>query len=223
MLTEEQAPRSVGDSPHALANALIVVDVQVDFCPGGSLAVADGDQVARRINNYIRNVGDDYRVIVASKCWHPDDEGFEHFSPTPDFDTTWPAHCVAGTKGAEFHPNLRAMPDTTITPGIDPEIWVEFDAVFYKGQTSSAYSAFEGMTDPAIFSLDEYLKKHSIGHVDVVGIATDYCVRATALDAIANGYTVDVLLSKCAGVNPETTQSAIGEMHLRGIQVQEAQ
>lgn len=210
--------------PHVMANALIVVDVQNDFCPGGSLPVAGGDDVATSIHDYIRNLGDDYRLVVASKCWHPTDwflDGFEHFADEPDFKNTWPVHCVAGTLGAQFHSNLKAFPDTVVEEvTFDPEMWIDFDRIFFKGQDSSAYSAFEGKTDPAIYTLDEYLKHHGIGHVDVVGLATDHCVKATALDAVKAGYTTSVLLDKCAGVAPDTSDAAIGEMLVAGVQVQ---
>lgn len=218
------------DAQHALANALIVVDVQNDFCPGGSLPVAGGDDVATRIHDYIRNVGDDYKLIVASKCWHPgmyDHEfetgepvPFEHFSLEPDFKTTWPVHCVAGTSGAQFHPNLKALPDAVVLLDTDPEMWIDFDQIFYKGQKSAAYSAFEGSTDPRIWTLGEYLQHHGIGHVDVVGLATDFCVKATALDAIKCGFTASVLMDKCAGVAEGSSLDAMSEMLVAGIQVQ---
>lgn len=210
---------------HSLANALIVVDVQADFCPGGSLPVTGGDEVATRIHDYIRKLGDDYRLVVATKCWHPgmyDEQGvmFEHFSLDPDFNNTWPVHCVRGTEGAQFHPNLKALPDTVIDLTNDPEMWIEFDRVFFKGQKSAAYSGFEGSTFPPLFTLDEYLKHHGVGHVDVVGLATDYCVKATALDAVKNGFSVSVLMDMCAGVSPVTSDNAVGEMIVAGIQVQ---
>lgn len=198
---------------HPLFNALIVVDVQNDFCPGGSLAVDHGDEVARRIHTFIKDHEDEYQNIVATKCWHPDSIAFPHFSLTPDFVDTWPVHCVAGSKGSDFHPFLGAYdPDVHIL--VDITKMVDFDKIFHKGQAAAAYSGFDSPDD-----LDGYLKRHEIGHVDVVGIATDYCVKATAIDAKKAGYDVSVLTTMCAGVARDSTVEAIETMLNLGIHV----
>lgn len=218
-----------------LANALIVVDVQVDFCPGGSLAVIDGDKVAQRIHDYVIDRSDDYKLIVASKCWHPDPiwektyGPFPHFSALPDFKNTWPPHCVQETPGAEFHENLRAFAKNDMGTQWPTQMqnMIEFDLVFFKGQNAAAYSAFEGTSmpsgqyDPPLgWTLDAYLKDKRVGHVDIVGLATDHCVRATALDAIKCGYDTTVLLDLCAGVDPDTTREAVDRMKTLGVHVE---
>lgn len=227
---------------NALANALIVVDTQVDFCPGGSLAVPNGDKVAAAINEYMTAKSGEYIVIVATKCWHPsldDNPDFDHFSKEPNFVNTWPPHCVAGTEGANFHPNLGAMEQTSFRNmhGVRPSPigdLFEFDKIFYKGQNAAAYSGFEGgdgggQASPAMiaevghdpYSLDSYLGRHAIEHVDIVGIATDHCVFATAMDAKKLAYDTTVLLGMCAGVNETTTATAIEQMDKEGIHLDE--
>lgn len=164
--------------------ALIVTDVQNDFCEGGSLAVAGGAAAAERISALL--AGDHgYNLIVAARDHHI--EPGDHFAEDPDFRDSWPHHCVAGTPGAEWHPNLTFR---------------EFDAVFYKGQHSAAYSAFEGATDRGE-PLTEWLRKHQVDKVDICGIATDHCVRATALDSGQAGFHTTVLLDLTAAVSPE--------------------
>lgn len=180
------------------SGALLVVDVQNDFCEGGSLAVAGGAQVARRIHDDLLET---YPVIAATRDWHIDPGA--HFSTTPDYVDSWPVHCRARTGGAEFHPNLRL-------PVRVP--------VFSKGAYSAAYSGFEGHdTDGA--SLAEWLAAHTISSVDIVGIATDHCVRATALDAVAAGLAVRVLADYTAGVAEESTRAALAEFTAAGITV----
>lgn len=223
---------------NALANALIVVDTQVDFCPGGSLAVPDGDTIAGEIHEFMTEHTDDYILIVATKCWHPslkENPDFDHFSKEPNFVNTWPPHCVAGTPGADFHPALGAYQNASwrkahgVRPSPIGDLF-EFDKVFYKGQKSAAYSGFEGHDggvgldegavaeigfDPT--SLHSVLSRHSIGHVDVVGIATDHCVFATAMDAKKFGYDTTVLVGLCVGVNEATTATALQQMDDEGI------
>lgn len=178
--------------------ALIVVDVQNDFCPGGSLAVAGGDEIASRISEWMVAQHSEYRVMVATKCWHPNeyDELFSHFSSAPDFNTTWPPHCIQNTPGAEFHPNL----DATL-----------LRHVFLKGQNSAAYSGFEG-TNAFRETLNTYLHTRDIEEVDVVGIATDYCVKATAIDAAKHGYRTTVLLDLTAPVDAEAMNQVSKEL-----------
>ena len=181
------------------ARALVVVDVQNDFCEGGALAVTGGAAVASRITGYLREHGDEYTVVVATRDWHEDPGA--HFSATPDYRGTWPPHCVAGTTGAEFHPAL----DTS-----------RVDAVVSKGRYSAAYSGFEGVDD-AGSGLADVLAGREVEEVDVCGLATDYCVRATALDAAALGLRTQVLLDLCAGVAPETTDGALVELGAAGV------
>jgi nicotinamidase/pyrazinamidase len=172
--------------------ALIIVDVQNDFCEGGSLAVAGGSAVAAAISEYLADA--EYAHVVASRDYHIDPGS--HFSDHPDFVGTWPRHCVAGTPGAEFHPDL----DTG-----------RVQAVFDKGAYAAAYSAFEGTSD-AGERMADWLRERDVDAVDVVGIATDYCVRATAIDAARAGFATKVLLGMTAGVDPVTTQEALGAL-----------
>jgi nicotinamidase/pyrazinamidase len=173
--------------------ALIIVDVQNDFCEGGSLAVAGGTAVARAISERLA-AGPGYAHVVASKDFHIDPGS--HFSDHPDYAASWPPHCVAGTPGADFHPDL----DTSAV-----------EAVFFKGAHAAAYSGFEG-TDDAGTPLADWLRGHGVDQVDVVGIATDYCVHATAADAARAGFGTRVLLDLTAGVSPESTARAIEDL-----------
>lgn len=186
--------------------ALIVVDVQNDFCEGGSLAVSGGAEVAFRINGMIHAWHEaepadrEYAVVVATRDHHIDPG--DHFSDNPDFVESWPPHCVVGTDGAAFHPNLDPQP---------------FDAVFLKGEHQAAYSGFEGTAADGT-DLAAWLKRHEVDEVDVCGIATDYCVRATALDARRAGFATRVLTDYVAGVTPETSDAALVELRAVGIQ-----
>jgi nicotinamidase/pyrazinamidase len=186
--------------------ALIIVDVQNDFCEGGSLAVAGGSEVARGVSRYLtaRNTPGEaggYAHVVASRDYHRDPGG--HFSPHPDFAASWPPHCVIGTPGADFHPDL----DTS-----------QIEAIFSKGEHEAAYSAFEG-ADGAGTDLASWLRQRGVTAVDVVGIATDYCVRATAIDAAREDFTSRVLLGLTAGVDPATTQEALAAMRADGVEL----
>jgi nicotinamidase/pyrazinamidase len=182
--------------------AIIVVDVQNDFCPGGSLAVTNGDDVAQEISEWVAAFAGDYSLIVASQDWHPEGE-FDHFSDDPNYDTTWPPHCVQNTEGADFHPDLKLPTART--------------RYVRKGQTSAAYSAFEGKDNLSHDTLDQLLKHYEIEAVDVVGLATDYCVKATALDAVARGYATSVLLPLTAGVSQRSTELALGALEASGV------
>jgi nicotinamidase/pyrazinamidase len=181
--------------------ALIVVDVQNDFCEGGSLAVPGGAFVARSISDRLITGSGEYAHIVASQDYHVDPGA--HFSPRPDFVGTWPPHCVAGTPGAEFHPDL----DTS-----------RVEAVFRKGQYAGAYSGFEG-ADEAGTPLADWLRQRGVTDLDVVGIATDHCVRATSVDAVRGGFGTRVLLGLTAGVAPDTTARALTEMRDAGVEL----
>ncbi len=177
--------------------ALIIVDVQNDFCEGGSLAVAGGTAVARAISGRLA-AGHDYARVVATKDYHVDPGA--HFSYHPDYAASWPPHCVAGTPGADFHPDL----DTGAV-----------QAVFAKGAHAAAYSGFEG-ADETGTPLADWLRARGVDEVDVVGIATDYCVHATAADAARAGFATRVLLDLTAGVAPESTAKAIEDLRALG-------
>jgi len=188
-----------------MARALIVVDVQNDFCEGGSLPVTGGARVAADIGELLHrwhskaDDGPAYDVVVATKDHHVDPGA--HWSDKPDFAESWPVHCKVGSEGAGFHPNLDPQP---------------FDEVFYKGEHEAAYSGFEGRTTTGE-PLADWLRARSVVEVDVCGIATDHCVRATALDAASEGFTTRVLLDLCAGVAPETTAAALVELEAAGV------
>ena len=180
-----------------MKSALIVVDVQNDFCEGGSLPVAGGAGVAALISRALSAESWDH--VVATKDYHVDPGA--HFSDHPDYLDSWPAHCVVGTGGAEFHPNLATD---------------RIEAVFHKGEHAAAYSGFEGHTDDGA-GLADWLRQRSVTDVEIVGIATDHCVRATALDAVAAGFATTVLLDLTAGVAPGTTEAALQEFRTASV------
>ncbi|RAY15793.1 nicotinamidase [Actinomadura craniellae] len=182
-----------------MRKALIIVDVQNDFCEGGSLAVTGGAEVATAISAYTAGHRGEYRHIVATRDFHLDPGA--HFSDTPDYADSWPPHCVVGTEGADFHPNLALGP---------------IETVFSKGRNTAAYSGFEGAADDGT-PLGDWLRGRGVDTVDVVGIATDHCVRATALDAARAGFRTTVLLDLTVGVTPETIERALGEFRAAGI------
>jgi nicotinamidase/pyrazinamidase len=179
--------------------ALIIVDVQNDFCEGGSLAVAGGAAVAAAVSAHVHNGGYDH--VVASRDHHVDPGS--HFSDSPDFVDSWPPHCRAGTPGASFHPELDVAP---------------IEAVFSKGEYMAAYSGFQG-AEPGGTDLRGWLASRGVDSVDVVGIATDHCVRATARDAAEAGLRTRVLLDLCAGVAPESTAAALDELRAAGVEL----
>ena len=186
--------------PHSKAKALIVVDVQRDFCEGGSLAVSGGSAVASAITDHASGAHG-YEVVVATRDTHIDPGA--HFSKTPDFVDSWPPHCVVGTGGEDFHPDLH----------------VEFDDVFDKGEYSAAYSGFEGSNVQSI-GLEPYLKALEITRVDIVGIATDFCVKATALDAVQAGFETTVLLGLTAAVAPDRLDQTVADLTQAGVQIE---
>jgi nicotinamidase/pyrazinamidase len=183
-----------------MTRALLVVDVQNDFCEGGSLAVAGGSDVADAISAHVRAHAAEYAHVVATRDHHVDPGG--HFAEQPDYLETWPAHCVAGTGGAELHPSLDREP---------------IEAVFDKGEYAAAYSGFEGSFDGQ--GLADWLRARDVDAVDVVGIATDHCVRATALDAVGAGFSTRVLLHLTAGVAQASTDAALDQLRSAGVEL----
>jgi nicotinamidase/pyrazinamidase len=182
-----------------MRRALVVVDVQNDFCEGGSLAVAGGIEVAERVAALVADHS--YAAVVATKDHHVDPG--DHWSPTPDYVDSWPVHCEVGTPGEEFRAEL------------DP---ARFDAVFRKGEYVAAYSGFEG-TEPDGAGLAAWLRTQEVDALDVCGLATDHCVRATVLDAVAAGFPTRVLTTLCAGVAPESTDAALAAMRAAGAEL----
>ena len=181
-----------------MTRALVVVDVQNDFCEGGSLAVAGGAAVARAVSAHVAASG--YAHVVATRDHHVDPG--DHFAAVPDYTATWPAHCVVGTAGVELHPGLDRGP---------------IEAVFDKGEHAAAYSGFEGSSEGV--GLADWLRGHGVDAVDVVGIATDHCVRATALDAVGAGFSTRVLLHLTAGVAEASTAAALDQLRTAGVEL----
>ncbi|HZJ07067.1 MAG TPA: isochorismatase family protein [Nocardioidaceae bacterium] len=191
-----------------MTRALIVVDVQNDFCEGGSLPVQGGAETAFKIGELLHHWTEQdpkspkYAAAVATRDHHIDPG--DHFAAPgtePDFVEIWPVHCVVGSDGEAFHPNLDPQP---------------FNAIFLKGEHAAAYSGFEGSTTDGT-GLADWLRRHDIVDVDICGIATDYCVRATTLDAVTNGFNVRLLTGLCAGVAPQTSKAALAEMSAAGV------
>jgi len=191
-----------------MRNALLVVDVQVDFVEGGSLGVQGGMQVAAMIARHLRHFKNEYQFVVASRDYHEDAP--DHISATPDYLNTWPPHCIIGTPGAAFVPTIQNLVREKL-----------IQVVVLKGRHEAAYSAFDGF-DPRGHKLLDVLKENRVDHIDVCGIATDYCVRASALDARKNAFQVRVLVNLCAAVNEATGQQALEEMKAAGVQLQAA-
>lgn len=190
--------------------ALIIVDVQADFCEGGSLAVAGGAEVARKISEFARPDNHDYKAVVLTQDWHPADwreqDYFDHFSDTPDYVDTWPPHCISETYGSQLHSNL-----IPIFPSV----------IVRKGQSRAAYSGFEGTIQyrDATLDLKTWLYANGIISVDVVGIAFDYCVKATALDAARIGFSTRVIRSLSVSVNPDNDQATMLELDRGNVRV----
>jgi len=181
--------------------ALLIVDVQNDFCECGSLPVIGGAAVARDISTFLNGHAAEYQHVVATRDYHVDPGA--HFAGEPDYVDSWPPHCVAGTPGAAFHPDL----DIT-----------RIEAVFSKGAHDAAYSGFEG-TDSAGTPLATWLRERGVTDVDIAGLATDYCVRATASDAIREGLHARVLTGLIAGVAPDSSEQALAELGAAGAEL----
>ncbi len=174
-----------------MRNALLVIDVQNDFVEGGALPVKGGMQVAAMVSRHIRHFKQEYGFVVATRDYHEDPAG--HFSDHPDFINTWPPHCIIGTPGASLCPPIfNLVREKLISTVVD------------KGRHAPAYSGFEAL-DARGHPLLDILKEARVDHVDICGLATDYCVRATALDSRKYDYQVRVLVNLCAAVNPERT------------------
>ncbi len=190
-----------------MARALFIIDVQNDFTEGGALGVDGGAAVAAAITEHVRRHPDLYDVVIASRDWHDgDNDNGGHFATDadPDFVLTWPVHCVAGTDGAEYHESI----DTGL-----------IDIHVRKGQGVPAYSIFEGTTDDGR-SVPQALDELEVTEIDVVGLATDYCVRASALDALQHGRSVRVLRNLVAGVAAESSEAALSEIATEGGHVE---
>lgn len=186
-----------------MKHALIVVDVQNDFCEGGALAVAGGDDVAKQVGLMLNNQRGGYDKVVSTQDWHVSPG--THFAlpgEAPNYSTTWPVHCLAGTPGAELHEAILGF---------------RFDASFRKGRFAASYSGFDGRW--LGLYMEEWLKRRGVGKVDIVGIATDYCVKATALDAVAAGFDTRVIVPLTAGVDRDSTYAALRTMELAGVKV----
>lgn len=186
-----------------MTRALLVVDVQNDFTEGGALGIDGGGDIARKVSALLAKEGDDYDLVVSSRDWHDsgsDNGGHFAVDEPPNFTTTWPVHCVAGTPGADYHSDYA-------TGSVDVHV--------YKGQGKPSYSAFQGITDEGL-ALPEVLRRNEVTDVDIVGLATDYCVKASALDAIALGLNVRVLVDLVAGVAAESSQESLRELEAAG-------
>jgi nicotinamidase/pyrazinamidase len=190
-----------------MTKALFVIDVQIDFCEGGVLACAGGAITAKRITEHLKNNKGDYDFVIASRDWHKaNDANGGHFAAknqSPDFKTSWPEHCVENELGSQYHANL----DISL-----------IDIHIKKGHGSNGYSIFEGVNDAGT-SFPDLVNELQITQVDVVGIATDYCVLASSMDAKKFGLAVRVITGLTAGVSQGSTENAIDEMVDQGIEV----
>jgi len=190
-----------------MSKALLIIDVQNDFCEGGALACQGGAAVAKKITEFITANKNSYSKVIGSRDWHtPNDSNGGHFpmdGSSPDFVNTWPLHCIAESEGAQYHPNLDAS---------------LIDIHIKKGQGANGYSIFDGIDDHGR-KFAEVLSSEGITEVDVVGIATDYCVRASSLDSVNHGLVTRVISSLTAGVDQKSTELAIDELVDAGVRV----
>jgi len=176
-------------------DALLIIDVQNDFCPGGALAVADGDQIVPALNRYIEKFRQRKLPILATRDWHPAKTG--HFEA---FGGVWPPHCIQGSKGAEFRSDLQLPSDAVVvSAGMSPD--------------EDGYSGFEGRDDRGI-ELADLLRRLGVERIYVGGLATDYCVKHTVLDGVKHGFQVVLLEDASRGVNlkPGDAERAVAEM-----------
>jgi len=185
-----------------VGSALFIIDVQNDFTEGGALGVTGGGEVARGITALLASEPGRYDHVFASRDWHDaDNDNGGHFSTTPDFVDSWPPHCVAGSHGADYHAELAVE---------------HVDIHVRKGQGKPAYSIFEGTTDDGE-TVPAALERLGVTDIDVVGIATDYCVLASAMDAMQSGRRVRVLVDLVAGVAPESSVAALKRLAASGV------
>ena len=192
-----------------MSRALFIIDVQNDFTEGGALGVDGGAAIAAGITEYLGLHRDDYDLVVASRDWHDaENDNGGHFAvdADPDFVETWPVHCVSGTEGAEYDPGFDT---SAVTHHVK------------KGQGVPAYSLFEGTTDDGE-TVAHLLEENGVVDVDIAGIATDYCVRASALDAIEHGRHVRILTDLVAGVAAESSDAALAELAHAGAELAES-
>jgi nicotinamidase/pyrazinamidase len=192
-----------------MSRALFVIDVQNDFTEGGALGVDGGAAVAAGVTALLSAHAAEYGYVFASRDWHsPDNDNGGHFAheTAPDMVETWPVHCVAGTRGADYHPQFS-------TEKVDYHI--------RKGQGVPAYSIFEGRTESGS-TVHNLLDEHGVTDVDIVGIATDYCVRASALDALSHGQHVRVFADLVAGVDPASSEAALAALAHAGAEIMES-
>ncbi|PJJ55423.1 isochorismatase family protein [Compostimonas suwonensis] len=189
-----------------MARALFIIDVQNDFTEGGALGVDGGAAVAAGVTRLLDAHPQAYDHVFASRDWHDgDNDNGGHFATgeAPDYVDTWPVHCVSGTPGADYHPALSTK---------------DVDIHIRKGQGKPAYSIYEGVTQDGE-TVPEIIERLGITEIDVVGIATDYCVRASALDALEQGTEVRVFSDLVAGVAPESSEAALRELRDAGAEV----
>lgn len=191
-----------------MARALVIVDVQNDFCEGGSLAVDGGAAVAAGITTHLAESGDEYDHVVATRDFHVDPG--EHFdADNPDYSVSFPPHCRAETAGAGFHPSLDVR---------------RVEEIFSKGRNSPAFSGFEGFAgllgdERDGPGLEEWLRDRDVDEVVVCGLATDFCVRATAKDAAEAGFATTVLTDLVAAVDDGMTDSVLDELRNLGVSI----
>lgn len=194
-----------------MTRLLMIVDVQNDFCEGGALGIEGGHTVAEHIDRYARAHADDYDAIVLTQDFHqPGSDNDGHFADEPDFQDTWPVHCVAGTSGGELHPLIAALSD-------DLEV-----IRVRKGYGMPAYSGMEGVIgDPSsggpTESFAEWVAEHEDVQADVTGLALDFCVQATARDLVAAGARVRVLTDLSAAVHPAASAELLEDLERHGI------
>lgn len=213
-----------------MSRALIIVDVQNDFTEGGALATTGGAAVAEAITRHLNEDGDRYDLVVATRDWHDaDNDNGGHFAAPgtePNFVDTWPVHCVAGTLGADYHPGLEVRHiDVHIVKGMGAPAYSGFEGVTQDAadavdaDVSAPTGAVAAATEPGGRPLETVLKESAIDEVDIVGIATDYCVKATVLDALQAGLSVTVIPELTSAVAPETREAALRDMAEAGIVV----
>lgn len=187
-----------------MANALLVIDVQNDFCEGGALAVTGGAEVAAGITEFLNSHKNEFDYVIASRDWHDaNSTNGGHFSEAPDFVNSWPVHCVAETFGAEYH------------AAFEPS---KVDFHIRKGQGKPSYSIFEGTSESGL-SFEQLLEELNVNSVTVVGLATDYCVLQSSLDAKKLGLEVRILKDLVAGVAAESSQEALNKLAAVGCQI----